>query len=496
MARIERADSSVPVPVERAQLQTTVQRTPFIDPSRFPFSRASAEAFKVAGNVLEEIRKRGEKAQDSLSINAAGESRDLAKLEMKQFMLNNPDPDTWAEGLSKIKAGHRKRTVNLRFSKEAFANEQVEQKAFDDELGIGVQIQAAAQNIENDITVSGKNLINKIANSEDTDQENLEVIRQTELYQEALERKYTKEVAAIHMEENLGEAEKQRISVLVERKDFKGARELTSVTKGLTAVERIAQMNFINNAETRANKALDAANREKKLALYQKEDAGEDLTRDDFNEAWRDPAQADQHYDEYVTGQRAEQQGEVNFIKKGDPIIIARTEAIIDLNPMAITEAQLYENSTRGIGTENITGMVDRLRKAQAGLYAPIKKYDTQFATLLNAKYFGEKDEIETSTRYLDMKRKMKEFIDSQKPIEAIADAFFKGLITKNFTGFRRGGWEEKGFKHTYIDTRGNEVTQRFRFGDIRTKKIGKKMIVEFYAGTDKNGDALWLPRQ
>ena len=229
--------------------------------------------------------------------------------------------------------------------------------------------------------------------------------------------------------------------------------------------------------------------------MYKKEDSGKSLSREDFNRAWRDPEEADQHYDEYVTGQKAEQKGEVNFIKKGDPVIVARTEAIIDLRPMGITEEEIYANSTRGIGTENVTRMVDRLRKAKEGFYAQETKYMTQFSTLLNAKYFGEKDEIETSTRYLEMKRKMKEFIDSQKPNEAVADAFFKGLITKNFTGFRRGGFEEKGFKHTYTDAAGNKVTQRFRFGDIRVRKIGEKTISEFYAGTD-NGDALWLPRR
>ncbi len=277
MARIERADSSVPVPVERAQLQTTVQRTPFIDPSRFPFSKASAEAFKVVGGVLEELDKRSKKAQDSLSINAAGESRDLAKLEMKQFMLNNPDPDTWAEGLSKIKAGHRKRTANLRFSKEALANEQVEQKAFDDELGIGVQIQAAAQQIENDIAVSGKNRISVIGRGADA----VTIARQTELYQEALERKYTKEVAAIHMEKNLGEAEKQRISVLVERKDFKGARELATATKAFIPSERVAQLAFIRQEEERL---LNNAKRQKfKFDVGIRQDFTEKVRQNDLN---------------------------------------------------------------------------------------------------------------------------------------------------------------------------------------------------------------------
>ncbi|KKN75853.1 hypothetical protein LCGC14_0375610 [marine sediment metagenome] len=603
MARIERADSTVPVPVERAQLQTTVQRTPFIDPSGFPFSTESAQTLKQIGGVLKELRKRGEKARDSLSINAAGESRDLAKLQTKQFMLNNPDPDTWAEGTQKIIASQKKTFNQQKFSSEAAANEQIEQQAFENELNEGIQILTITQQVENDIDISKKNLDLKISNDDGSLTAAQDIDKQIKLTQAALERKYTKEIAAIHLEEALkqakigfylnqsklfpediikemetkkevlragrradktlkgkgflGELEMQdgsgkiatEISIGVElngketqiptliptltKKEINhllnGKKPTDAIVKkaithakkriesgespfadtpdrdGLTAKDYDTIIASAITAQNQAEKVLDEENREAKLALYEKEDAYfadttgevEPLTREDFNLAWKDPEQADQHYDEYVAGQKAEQQGEVNFIKKGNPIVVARTEAIIDLNPMAITEAQLYENSTKGIGTENVTGMVDRLREAQKGLIAPITKYNTQFSTLLNAEFFGDKDEAKTSITYLELKRKMKEFIDSQKPAEAVADKFFAGLITKEFRfwgGF--GGWDERGFNHTYIDIKGNKVKQRFRFGDIRTRKVGDKTINEFYAGTNDKGDALWLPRQ
>ena len=510
MARVERFTSQEQIPVQQAQL---------IDPRSFPADISSAEALKVAGGVLEELGKRKLVADDSLAINAAGESRDLAKLQMRQFMLNNPDPDKWPEGMTKILQDQGKIYNEQRFSAKVKANEDIEQEAFINELEAETWLAITTQTIQNDITVSGKNLIDKIANDDGSSTAAADIQKQVELYQAALERKDTKEIADIKMEETLGEAEKQRISVLTNQGRFEEARKLAQKTKSLTPPERNAQLAIIDRAKARALKVADEAKREDKLALYAKEDLpaklAEDfkaggitarqykeqldsavLTRDDFNNAWLDPEEADQHYDEYVSGLAAEQRGEVNFIKKGDPIIIARTEAIIDLNPMAITEEQLYELSTRGVGTENITSMVDRLRKAKKGFYAPITKYNTQFSTLLNAEYFGDKDEIETSTRYLEMKRKMREFIDSQKPTEVLGDAFFKGLITKNFTGFGRGGWEEKGFEHTYIGVAGTEVTQRFRFGDIRVRKVGKKTISEFYAGTDDDGDALWLPRR
>lgn len=277
--------------------------------------------------------------------------------------------------------------------------------------------------------------------------------------------------------------------------DFGGARELVEDST-LNIRDKESLIITIGVAERRAEKEQGKDDREKQSELYAREDEGEILKREDFEAAWSDPVEADQHFDEFQRGLAAEAKGEVNFIKKGDPIVLARTEAVIDLNPSAITEAQLYTNATKGIGTENITGLVDRLRKAQQNVYAPIKKYDTQFSTLFNAKYFGEKDDAETSTTYLEMKRKMTEFVESQKPSEEVADAFFSGLITKNFSGFRRGGWEEKGFKHTFADFEGNKVTQRFRFGDIRLRRVGDTKVEEFYAGTNNDGEPLWLPRR
>ena len=497
MARLEGFTSTAEVPVERAQL---------IDPRAFRFSMADAEAFEAIGGVLTELGKRKLAADDSLAVNAVGESRDLAKLQMRQFMLDNPEPDTWAEGAQKIIAKQGMIFSQQKFSAETLANEQIEQEAFEGELLAGIQIAATSQTIENDITVSGKNLIDKIANDDGSSIAAEDIDKQMKLYQAALERKDPKEIADIKMEETLREAKKsfynnqsklfpeQTIKEMEAKKKALGKRGIGK--DGLSAKDYDAVIASAITAQNQAKKVNDEINREAKLALYKKEDDGEVLSREDFNKAWRSPEEADLHYDEYVKGQLAEQKKEVNFIKKGDPIIVARTEAVIDLNPMAITEDQLYELSTRGIGTENVTKLVDRLRKAKKGFYAPITKYNTQFSTLLNAKYFGEKDEIETSTRYLETKRKMREFVDSQKPTEAVADTFFNGLITKNFKGFRRGGWEEKGFNHTYIDAAGKEVTQRFRFGDLRVSTVGEKKVTEFYAGTDDDGDALWLPRR
>ena len=270
--------------------------------------------------------------------------------------------------------------------------------------------------------------------------------------------------------------------------------------EGLSAIDYddiIASAIAAKNLQKSIN---DTENREAKRDLYKKEDDGVSLTRTDFEAAYKDPDEADQRWDEYKAGQLAELRNEVNFIKEGDPVILARTEAAIDLNPMSVTEEFLYTHATQGIGTVNITRLVDRLRKAKEKAYTQVDKYDTQFSTLLNAGYFGKKDKQPTSTTYLELKRKMSEYIKTQKPTEEIADAFFNGLITKGFAvkgpRWAGGGWDENGFNHTYTDTQGNEITQRFRYGDVRKRKVGKTVIEEFYAGTDDKGLPQWIPRR
>ena len=90
MARIERADSTVPVPVEQAQLQTTVQRTPFIDPAGFRFSTADAEAFKAVGGVLKELGKRKREMQDRIGISNINAAMDNAQREYQQEIIGKP----------------------------------------------------------------------------------------------------------------------------------------------------------------------------------------------------------------------------------------------------------------------------------------------------------------------------------------------------------------------------------------------------------------------
>ncbi len=505
------------------QLASSVVGVPGVDRSGEILAGALQKVAGDFANFQIQNLQRRTKAEDSLAINAISESRDIAKLEMQQFMVDNPDPSTWENGWDIVIQKQQKEFIGKTLTRNAAANARINQKAF--ELGGRkiVQILATEQTINIDIDTSGENLIKTVSDPLAT--EPIIAAAKTK-YSDALLRKMTKEEANIRVEETFREATiekydsqaslfpEETINLMTAKKKAIGKGGVD--TDGLDANDYDNIIGTALTIQSRNKKVLDDTANENKLALYKKEDnakamkdsfeGGEitileykegielnTLTRDDFNAAYRDADEADLRYDEYVNGLKAEAKGEVNFIKKGDPIILAKTEAVIDLKPTAITEKEIHKRATQGIGTENVSGLVDRLREAKKGI---VNKFNSQFSILYNTEYFGEKDEPETGVRYLRMRKVMGEFLKTQKPTEALADKFFEGLITKNFKGFRRGGWEEKGFKHTFTDEEGNKITQRFRFGDIRTRKKDDKIIEEFYAGTDDNGDALWLPRR
>ncbi len=478
MARIERASPEIKAPVKQAVL---------IDPNAFKFTGAG-EGLKAIGGVLAELGERRKKAQDSLSITETNNSQSLAQAEIKQFMVDNPNPDDWEVGIQSILDKQDVSTSQLKSSPETRARIEQSQKAFREQTVLDSSILQTEATIDIDVQSSGAALIAAIGTGDE-----LAIVEARDTHEAALLRKEAPEIAALSLIETLAQGEKQRISVLVENGEFEAARKLASKTKGLEPTERVAQINFINSAETRAEKRLDAGFRDKQSALYAREDAGEILKREEFEAAWLDPEKADQHFDEYQIGLVAEAKGEANFVKEGDPVFLAKTEAVIDLNPMTITESQLYANATAGIGTKNVTRLVDRLRNARKG---KVDEFDRRLSTLFNSNYFGDTDDDVVGVKFKRAQLVMKDFLSTQKPSKIEAEVFFNGLITKDFTGFRRGGFEEKGFKHTYVDIAGNEVTQRFRFGDIRTRNVDGKILNEFYAGTDDDGDPLWLPRQ
>ena len=246
MARVERYTSTEPITVKQAGM---------IDPSDFRFSNISAQMLRMGGEVLYELGRRELEAKNSLAINQAVESRNLAKLNMREFMANNPDPDTWAKGAEKILAEQGKIYSQQRFNAKTRAEQEIEQQAFKDKLNTEVGIAAVTQNIENDIAISGKNLIDVISTDDGTPEMAADILDQQKTYQEALERKYPKKVAAIFMDKTLLEAEKQSIEnainevhAAIEENDFKTARELAKNSL-IPETKQTALRNTISSAE-------------------------------------------------------------------------------------------------------------------------------------------------------------------------------------------------------------------------------------------------------
>ncbi|KKM05302.1 hypothetical protein LCGC14_1755490, partial [marine sediment metagenome] len=93
---------------------------------------------------------------------------------------------------------------------------------------------------------------------------------QIKLYQEALDRKFTKEVAEIQMEETLAQAEKQRVAVLISQGRFEEAETMVSKSVGFTPVERNAQLNIIDRAK-KAQAAIIKTDSEKAANISIKE---------------------------------------------------------------------------------------------------------------------------------------------------------------------------------------------------------------------------------
>ena len=295
------------------------------------------------------------------------------------------------------------------------------------------------------------------------------------------------------------------ISNLKAELDVRGKGKATDEYSDIDNMQLNDMLGYAITAKNRQDSTIETTNKEKISALYKKEDEGSSLDRSDFIDAYVDPDKADQHYDEYVRGQVAKQNGEVNFIKEGDPVVLANINARIDLKPENITEKELYEEWVfphydengkfvhNGVGTSNITALVNRLRTAQEGVYAPAQKYKTQLSTLYNAGFFGDKKDVDAATTINTLQRKMAEYIKSQDPSEEQADNYYARLIVGDFKGFGSGGWEEKGFKHTYTNDKGEKIENRFRYGDIKTVDG----VEYYYAGTDDDsGEALWTQRQ
>ena len=272
------------------QLRSSIVGVPGVDQSGQMVAAGLANlANTVASGVLS-FNANKIKAEDSLSVNKANESRDLARLETQQFMQNNPDPSTWAEGKTNIVQRQQLLFSNQTFSMATAREQSIEQKAFENELGLSVDIAASARTIDNDVTASGKNYIGVLGNPL---AQPSRVAQQKKLYQDALERKHEKSVADSRMAETEIQGQEQRIENLNEiARNFAAAdpnsvtndngtgtadRELEARKKGTTLFDEFSEL---SNSDILSIKQY--ANASKSKRINESTIAVNDATERDF----------------------------------------------------------------------------------------------------------------------------------------------------------------------------------------------------------------------
>lgn len=190
----------------QAQLTSSVVGVPGVDRSSEIIAGALQGAANQFAGVQLNAAQKQRAAEDSLAVNAINESRDIASLDMQQFMQTNPDPSTWVEGWDNIISGQQAIFSQQQVTQSVARNEKVNQKAFEVKGRKVVQLAASEQTVQNNIDVSGKNLIKTMSNPFSSEDDR---VRQQKLYNDALGLKFTKEVADVHMEEILLAAEEQ-----------------------------------------------------------------------------------------------------------------------------------------------------------------------------------------------------------------------------------------------------------------------------------------------
>lgn len=192
----------------QSQLASSLIGVPAVDRSgQIAAASLVSASNKIAGSVLD-FNLRKIQAEDSLAVNRANESRDLAKLRTQKFMVDNPDPSTWEAGAAGILTEQEQFTTTQSFSIQTSRKENIKQKAFKNELNAFVGIASSRQTIQNDITASGKNMISIMGNPLSTDEE---IKAQEDIYQAALERGKSKEIADVVMQETKVQGQEQKV---------------------------------------------------------------------------------------------------------------------------------------------------------------------------------------------------------------------------------------------------------------------------------------------
>ncbi len=244
MATATRHIATGQIPVQQAQL---------VNAGNFPADTSSAEALGAAANfanTMTELALRQRDAQDSLAATQASKGRIQMELEMQQAMLDEPDTDKWEEIRSKLSAKYGAAYTSLKMSDKAREKQDIEQQAANESLRSRVQLSATTRNVNDAIFVGGAHFNDVYVHDDGSKGDALEIEQAMKGYQEALELKYSKDVADTHMDKTLERAIKDREMLLRNQEIQQKRIEQENEAKYIELTESAWLDNFINGVQS------------------------------------------------------------------------------------------------------------------------------------------------------------------------------------------------------------------------------------------------------
>jgi len=171
--------------------------------SDFPADTAMAKAWGGIGNILVELGRRKQAADDALATSEAAQLRDLADNQMQLYMETESDPDKWGPQWSKILGQVDKKHAKLKFSNNVRERESLRQAAFRESSELKLQIDVTRQTVENAVIDTGRNYQIAFESGDE-----MKIAEAKTAYSDALNLRYAPKIAKIHLDKATAEGMK------------------------------------------------------------------------------------------------------------------------------------------------------------------------------------------------------------------------------------------------------------------------------------------------
>jgi len=450
------------------------------------FGEQLAKQSEDERKLKDELLRRKRESINLLSSTQAMGIRKEAREKFERFKADNP-PDKWEEEAIKIRGESDKQVAGLPFSSDILEREQLEQHLWGESFGRIADLDTTKEYARQAEVATRIELIDALKENDNSVMGIARIEDATVAYQDALSNKYTREI----VEDMLKDAVvKGRRGYWEKRVDLFPEETIPLVEAKLDVMRKTGKpdedgltTDDYNDVLSRARRQIAITKRELRekqdetvLGLYEKVFVqGELLGWDDITNTNLEPNDKISFWEKYQQVQSEKIKLGVSILEEGDPVVRAKTNAIIDLRPGDITPAEIYQLADVGLGLKYIPGLVDRLKRNRKELEDnPIAaKYKSELSRLLNAGIFGDKEDVETSDVYLDLSRKLDTFIET-KPSEMEAQIFFGHLIREDVRtlGMLFGentlpGFGDRPMEVTLTTKEGEEKKFKVIFGDI-----------------------------